>query len=128
LILQGDTETASTYFIRSFELFLELDTKYDALWCLSNIAMFESDTKHYARALQLAGVVEEQTRVLGISFPDYHLGSIHRAIETSTRAVGESEAAVLQDKGRKLSLAKVLALVNVQPTTMNDKVLAPTNV
>jgi predicted ATPase len=108
---QGDAETIRAYFTQSFALFLELDTKHDALWCLSNMTMFESDFKHYALALQLAGIITEQTAVLGISFPEYHLNRISEKLQEATEILGEAAALRLQNEGRKMSLAEVLGLL-----------------
>jgi predicted ATPase/Tfp pilus assembly protein PilF len=117
---RGGAETIRAYFTQSFALFLELDTKHDALWCLSNIAMFESDTKHYALALRLAGVITGQTAVLGISFPEYHLNRIAEKVQEATEALGKAVALKLQNEGRKMSLTKVLGLLK---ETANDVIV-----
>jgi hypothetical protein len=79
--------------------------------------MFESETQHHVKALQLAGVIEEQTRVLDISFPEYHLDDVNERIKASTGAVGEGMAVTLKGQGRKMSLSEVFHLLNAQEST-----------
>lgn len=97
--------------IAALEIMVRLENWHDALWTLVNCTHVERRLGHFAGALRIAGAVEAQLSALKIGLPNYHMTVLTEAVEASTRAVGEGEAAVFQREGRTLSLVEALDLI-----------------